>query len=401
MTKYFSTFIFLFALSISLTAQVGIGTNSPDGSSALDIQSISQGILIPRMTASQRGMIASPATGLLVYQTDGTPGFYYYNGAWTQLGAQGPAGPQGPDGPAGDTGAQGPIGLTGSAGPQGPDGPAGSTGATGPTGPGVPTGGTANQVLSKVDGTDYNAQWVTPSGGADNLGNHTATQNLVMGGNSITGANNLTATGTASLGGNAYPTTTGTNGQVLSTDGAGTLSWGSAASGTQVVFRGFVATATTPFALPAAVSTTNPTVVDFSDIQTNNTTVLTKGLVNTNTGPPSNSTTQLQGFVVNQAGYYLISCNLSSSVTTNSYPVPTLDINPGNSATFTSLTNRIYGVGQANVTYWQTHGKARGQLSTVVYLNAGDSFVIRGQNGLNASCPLNTGMSSGLIILKL
>lgn len=31
---------------------------------------------------------------------------------------------------------------------------------------GVPVGGTANQVLSKVDGTDYNTQWATASGGS-------------------------------------------------------------------------------------------------------------------------------------------------------------------------------------------------------------------------------------------
>ena len=30
---------------------------------------------------------------------------------------------------------------------------------------GIPNGGTANQGLAKVDGTDYNTQWVTPSGG--------------------------------------------------------------------------------------------------------------------------------------------------------------------------------------------------------------------------------------------
>lgn len=49
-----------------------------------------------------------------------------------------------------------PKGDTGATGPQGP---------TGPAGPGVAAGGTAGQVLSKVDGTDYNTQWVTPSGG--------------------------------------------------------------------------------------------------------------------------------------------------------------------------------------------------------------------------------------------
>lgn len=41
------------------------------------------------------------------------------------------------------------------------EGPAGPTGATGPAGAGVITGGTAGQVLSKIDSTDYNTQWHT------------------------------------------------------------------------------------------------------------------------------------------------------------------------------------------------------------------------------------------------
>lgn len=41
----------------------------------------------------------------------------------------------------------------------GPQGATGATGATGPTGPGVAAGGTANQMLVKVDGTDYNTTW--------------------------------------------------------------------------------------------------------------------------------------------------------------------------------------------------------------------------------------------------
>ena len=58
----------------------------------------------------------------------------------------------------------------------------------------MPTGGTANQVLAKIDGTNYNTQWVTPaSGSADNLGNHTATQALNMNSNNITNVNTITA----------------------------------------------------------------------------------------------------------------------------------------------------------------------------------------------------------------
>ena len=44
-----------------------------------------------------------------------------------------------------------------------------ATGPQGPAGPGVPTGGTAGQVLTKVDSTDYNTQWATASGGMEVL----------------------------------------------------------------------------------------------------------------------------------------------------------------------------------------------------------------------------------------
>jgi hypothetical protein len=42
-------------------------------------------------------------------------------------------------------------------------------GSLGSAGVGVPTGGTTGQVLSKVDGTNYNTQWVTPTSGGWNL----------------------------------------------------------------------------------------------------------------------------------------------------------------------------------------------------------------------------------------
>jgi hypothetical protein len=57
-------------------------------SAVLDVKSTSKGFLAPRMTTAQRSAIASPAEGLLVYQTDGSKGFYYYtNSAWTSLAA--------------------------------------------------------------------------------------------------------------------------------------------------------------------------------------------------------------------------------------------------------------------------------------------------------------------------
>ncbi len=70
-----------------LRGSVGLGTESPNSSSIFDMTSTTKGLLIPRMTQSQRDAISSPATGLLIYQTDNTPGFYYYSGsAWTGIG---------------------------------------------------------------------------------------------------------------------------------------------------------------------------------------------------------------------------------------------------------------------------------------------------------------------------
>ena len=89
MNKILILIAIFFTFNFQSNAQgVAINTTSAaaDASAALDVQSTTQGMLVPRMTASQRGMIATPATGLLVYQTDGTAGFYFYNGtAWTSL----------------------------------------------------------------------------------------------------------------------------------------------------------------------------------------------------------------------------------------------------------------------------------------------------------------------------
>ena len=69
-------------------AQVGIGTTNPNTSAALDITSTTKGLLIPRMLAAARTAIDTPATGLMVFQTDGAAGFYYYNGSsWAEVAA--------------------------------------------------------------------------------------------------------------------------------------------------------------------------------------------------------------------------------------------------------------------------------------------------------------------------
>jgi len=68
-------------LTTTTYAQIGINNENPDASAALDITSTTGGLLVPRMTAAQRDAISSPAIGLMIYQTDGTVGFYYYNGS--------------------------------------------------------------------------------------------------------------------------------------------------------------------------------------------------------------------------------------------------------------------------------------------------------------------------------
>lgn len=92
--------------------------------------------------------------------------FTYSDFTQEQLaGLKGPKGDTGETGPQGPQGEQGPTGAKGDTGPQGPQGPKGDTGDTGPRGPagvGVPSGGTAGQVLSK---TEDGAAWTDPPSG--------------------------------------------------------------------------------------------------------------------------------------------------------------------------------------------------------------------------------------------
>ena len=85
-TKTSSLFILLLTAGVA-QAQVALNTTgaNPDNSAMLDVTSTTKGMLIPRMTTAQRTAIASPATGLLVYDTNLNM-FHFYNGsAWTAL----------------------------------------------------------------------------------------------------------------------------------------------------------------------------------------------------------------------------------------------------------------------------------------------------------------------------
>jgi hypothetical protein len=68
--KHFFTLLAAVLLTAITSAQVGIGTTTPDASSALDITSTTGGLLVPRMTAAERDAITSPAQGLIIFCSD-------------------------------------------------------------------------------------------------------------------------------------------------------------------------------------------------------------------------------------------------------------------------------------------------------------------------------------------
>jgi hypothetical protein len=76
---------FVRTTGIGITGTSG-GNFTMDASAALQINSTIQGFLPPRMTVAQRTSISSPATGLVVYQTDSVEGLYVYTSSgWKAL----------------------------------------------------------------------------------------------------------------------------------------------------------------------------------------------------------------------------------------------------------------------------------------------------------------------------
>jgi len=86
----FLVVFFIFGYLTTFAQNVGINSDGsvPNSSAMLDVSSTTKGLLIPRMTQSQRDLIPTSAstTGLLIYQTNNTPGFYFYNSSsWTPI----------------------------------------------------------------------------------------------------------------------------------------------------------------------------------------------------------------------------------------------------------------------------------------------------------------------------
>ena len=77
-------------ITMLCNAQQGIAINedgsAPSPSAILDIKSTNKGMLVPRLSQDQKNGIVTPANGLLVFQTDGQAGFYYFTGGeWVFL----------------------------------------------------------------------------------------------------------------------------------------------------------------------------------------------------------------------------------------------------------------------------------------------------------------------------
>ncbi len=91
--KHITAILFFMTLITyqGMAQNVGINEDGSDAdaSAILDVKSTTKGMLIPRMTEAQRTAIASPATGLLVYQTDGEEGFWFKeSGGWVPLNSE-------------------------------------------------------------------------------------------------------------------------------------------------------------------------------------------------------------------------------------------------------------------------------------------------------------------------
>ncbi len=78
-------FCLLLILKIDGFSQVGIGTSSPDASAKLDVTSTTKGVLLPRLTNAQMLAISSPATGLIVYNTNAGANYIFNGSTWNSL----------------------------------------------------------------------------------------------------------------------------------------------------------------------------------------------------------------------------------------------------------------------------------------------------------------------------
>ena len=64
----------LFAWKANAQVAINNDGSTANTSALLDLKSTTKGLLLPRMSQAERDQIATPAEGLLIYQTDNSPG---------------------------------------------------------------------------------------------------------------------------------------------------------------------------------------------------------------------------------------------------------------------------------------------------------------------------------------
>jgi hypothetical protein len=88
MKKIYYSILLITIIKVSTGhAQVLIGIANPHPSAVLDLTAANKGLLIPRLTTQQREAVVSPATGLIVFDTN-LNGFQYFDSsAWQPVGS--------------------------------------------------------------------------------------------------------------------------------------------------------------------------------------------------------------------------------------------------------------------------------------------------------------------------
>lgn len=206
--------------SLIVEKKLGIGTSSIDSNAILDIQSTTKGIILPRMSKQQRESIAHPAQGLMVFDTDSNTLFFNDGANWFNF-------------PAVDLIHDKIVGLTSSALTNslglnlgGGGGLLGGGGSSGGLGNGTAAGNTPYW-----NGSSWvvNSSNIYNRGGNVGIGTSSPSTTFEVNGNGR-------FTGSLRVGAYTLPTSDGNNGQVLTTNGSGTITWAtvSGASGNYI-----------------------------------------------------------------------------------------------------------------------------------------------------------------------
>lgn len=88
MKKRLLTALLTFIGLHTISAQVGIGTPTPNETAILELKSTERGLLFPRMSSNQRIDITTPATGLHVFDTDTNSAWFFDGTNWVNYATQ-------------------------------------------------------------------------------------------------------------------------------------------------------------------------------------------------------------------------------------------------------------------------------------------------------------------------